>query len=129
MSKHAAALSMVVALSMPLAAHAQSAVSPGCPTGISFEFEVDTPAKYVADTSRTVQPTKGDRDSRNVIQFVVDTAGVVASLSLKVLRGTDVNIVDQARASVQAWRYTPAKRDGRSVCQLVQTSVDTAAHR
>ncbi|MES2177550.1 MAG: hypothetical protein V4550_06760 [Gemmatimonadota bacterium] len=112
----------------PIDAAAQR-VSAECPPSIFFEFQVENPARFIVDSSVVVQPTKRVPNPRNLVQFVIDTAGVVMPNSFKVLRATDAAVVTEARETHQRWHYQPATIAGRPVCQFVQTPVDSVAHR
>jgi TonB family protein len=61
---------------------------------------------------------------RNVIgnvrlQFIVDSAGVMDPLSVRVLFATAPEFVDAIRAVIPDWKFFSAKRAGRLVRQLV----------
>jgi hypothetical protein len=86
-----------------------------------FEFQVEREARFVAED---VSPRPAsDASSANLVQVVVDTAGVPDLVTLRVLRAADTALVRAAITAAARWRFTPAMIGGRKVCQLVQTPV------
>jgi TonB family protein len=57
---------------------------------------------------------------RVVVEFVVDTAGVVDPASIEIVSATDDLFARSVRQALAAARFTPARRRGRPVRQLVQ---------
>jgi len=94
-----------------------------CPTGVFFKFQLDEQAHFIADSTLTVQPTEGMRNSANVVQFVVDTIGKIAPGSFRVMKVTDHAVVQDAKQMSERWRFKPARSAGRAVCELVQSSI------
>src|ERR671930_203626 len=71
-----------------------------------FEFQVDEPAVLV---SRDISPTPdAHAPALNLVQFVVDTAGVPDLVTFKILRMADSALVRQAYNTAGTWRYLPA---------------------
>ena len=113
-------LSMLTLL--PFAAQAQSA--PVCPdSGLHFEFQTSRPARWVSDTTLVVRPTAAIQNPANLVQFVVDPAGVPEPRSFRVLRSTDSALVVDVRQTFVRWRYSSAMMHGCRVRQLIQTPV------
>ncbi len=94
-----------------------------------FEFQVDRPARWSGSDSTLPYPdtSLAGRDlffeDLALVQFIVDTAGVPVSQSLRVLRRPDSLTVATVRASLSRWRYEPAIALTCKVPQLVQTSL------
>lgn len=86
-----------------------------------FEFQVDKQAKYVGDSSVSPHPSR--TGSGALVQFTVDSTGMVQPQSFKVLRMNDSALVADARMVLARWRFTPAEVGGRKVSQLVQTEI------
>jgi hypothetical protein len=116
-------LTLVAAISLAgsqLAAQAAKA----CPTKPFFEFQVDEPAAFVRDTASPVYPqASGERAPANLVEFIVDTAGVADTASLKVLRAADRALINEVRAALPRWRFVPARVGSCKVIQLFQTPV------
>jgi hypothetical protein len=86
-----------------------------------FDFQVDQPAVLM---SRDISPTPdANAPVFNLVQFVVDTAGVPDPTTFRILRMADSALVRQAYESAPKWRYVPAIYARRKVCQVVQTPV------
>lgn len=62
-------------------------------------------------------------EGRVVVQFVVDTNGRVEPGSIKVITASEEGFSDPSVAAVKEFRFRPAKRQGRSVRQIVQLPV------
>lgn len=122
---------MAVAAALASSAAAARASGQACvaPTNPLFEFQVDRPAAYVGDTTRTPRPARErfvrarEHPEVLVVQFVVDTAGVAEPRSFRVLQAPSTAAADSARAALPAWRFTPAVQRGCRVPQLVQTAI------
>lgn len=54
------------------------------------------------------------------LEFVVDTNGVPEVKTARVRRSTDVQYTDAVLATLPRWRYSPAKKDGVPVRQIVR---------
>jgi hypothetical protein len=104
-------------------ARAQSAHPACADSTVFFEFQVTTHARWIADSALVVHPTPTVKNPANLVQFVVDTAGVPAPATLRVLKRTDAAVIAEARASMSTWRYRPAILNGCPVRQLVQTPI------
>ena len=80
-----------------------------------FEFEVTTGA-----TSTSVQRASAS-GTEPIVQFVVDSAGVVdtATVEIVTIRGRELS-QRAAIAAVRDWRFRPAQIAGCAVTQLVQ---------
>jgi hypothetical protein len=97
-----------------------------------FEFQVERPATFVGPTDTRPRPASPQPPAneplgdRAVVQFVVDTSGVVVESSVKVVRADSDSTaaVDAVRAASRHWRYSPARVQGCPVRQLVQTTVE-----
>jgi hypothetical protein len=99
-----------------------------CPDSTTFfEFQVvaagGKPTRWIEDTALAVYPVPATRNPANLVQFVVDTAGVPVARSFHPLKVTDTAVVAAARQSLAQWRFTPAVRDGCKVRQLIQTPI------
>lgn len=120
-------LSLVWFLTLALQAQPQQPARVCPDSTIFFEFQVGSadgqPARWISDSSLAVHPMPKIQSPPNLVQFVVDTAGVPVARSFHVLKVTDSAIVAEARASITRWRFTPAIRDGCHVRQLVQTPI------
>jgi hypothetical protein len=95
--------------------------SPGSPVPqTAFEFQVQKPASYVGGTSVSPHPVAS---GNTVVQFVVDSSGMIRPSTFKVLKAEDSEIIEDARRMLGQWRYLAAEIDGRKVAQLVQTAI------
>jgi hypothetical protein len=95
-----------------------------CPDSTTFfEFQVGVAARWIADTTLAVHPLAATRSPRNLVQFVVDTAGVPVTRTFHALKVTDPDLVTEARRSLAQWRFTPAVLGGCNVRQLIQTPI------
>lgn len=115
----------VLARSIP---HHAETTSHLCPDSTTFfEFQVvaadGDPAHWIVDTSLAVHPTSRSQNPLNLVQFVVDTAGTPVARTFHAIKITDTAIVNEARRSINEWRFTPAVRDGCKVRQLIQTPI------
>lgn len=59
-------------------------------------------------------------EGKAVVQFVVDTLGLVDTLSFAVIEATHAQFAEAVRAVLPAMRFTPAIMSSRKVKQLVQ---------
>lgn len=62
-------------------------------------------------------------EGRVVVQFVVDQNGRVEAGSVKVISASQQDFAEPTRAAVNEFRFRPAKRQGRTVRQIVQIPV------
>ncbi len=88
-----------------------------------FDFQVDTPAAMAPGSVGPRYPTaqRAAGVSGNVLaQFVVNTDGSVDSASIKVLVASDSVFAAAVRASLVVVRFSPARKGGAAVRQLVQ---------
>lgn len=89
--------------------------------------QVDVPAKV--DPENPVEPVYPDSLKRAhvpgeaIVEFVVDTAGVVETETVGVVASSDPKFGEAVRYAVPAARFTPALKAGRRVRQLVQLPV------
>jgi hypothetical protein len=86
----------------------------------AFEFQVQKPAAYVGGTAVSPHPVAS---GNTVVQFVVDSSGMIRPSTFKVLKAENGEIIEDARRMLGQWRYLPAEIDGRKVAQLVQTAI------
>ena len=91
-----------------------------------FEFQVETPARFIADSLSRVSGWVPGRETRGdslAVQFIVDTVGRPEAGTFKVLRAQREVMADSVRQALPTWRYVPARLRGCRVRQLVQTGV------
>jgi hypothetical protein len=81
---------------------------------------VEKPAHYNADASVSPHPVGAGRD---VVQFVVDSAGRPVAATFRILRSSDSTLVMDARRMLTRWSYLPAELGGCRVPQMVQTAI------
>jgi hypothetical protein len=104
---------------------------PSPPSGAPafFDFQVETPARYIADDNKLPHPdaTLNQRPPFSgdfaLVQFIVDTTGVPDVKSLKILRHPEGLVADSVRAAAVQWRFRPATLGGCRVPQLVQSAL------
>lgn len=60
---------------------------------------------------------------RVVVEFVVDTTGMVEPMSLRVVEASNRGFERSAREAALGARFTPARAQGRRVRQLVRQGV------
>jgi protein TonB len=121
---------LVCALGLPDAAVAQSASRRI--VGHDHAFVVETsvvpapnaPAPEYPAALRTMR-----LDGEVLVQFVVDTNGVIDLNSLRVRQTTHPLFVDAVRVVLGKWQFTPGKRDGHLVRQWVQRRIKFTAPR
>lgn len=96
-----------------------------CPTGLPLftEASVQTPARFVADSSVRPTPVSIRHDSANVVRFVVDTNGRVEPQTFYGLRVTDSSMFRRAQNNIGRWRYEPARASGCRVRQIVMAAL------
>jgi hypothetical protein len=61
------------------------------------------------------------------IEFVVDTTGKIETGTARVVRANDTQFAESVIASLPAWKYEPANRDGKLVRQLVSSHQSISA--
>lgn len=92
-----------------------------------FDFQVEQPATFIADSTVSPRPaeTRAGRaqDVRTLVSFIVDSLGVPETRSFKLLRASDAEVARRAKEVFARWRYSPARVGGCRVPQLVQTEV------
>ena len=117
-------LVLLAALGIPLATtHAQSAGNAPPRPPVYFDFQVDSGAQLIVGTANPKYPeahkaakVEGDL----LVQFVVDTAGMVELTTFKVLKFADSLFVQSVRDALPDMRFFPAYAGGKKVKQLVQ---------
>lgn len=114
----------------PCVVRAQACAPPARPY---FEFQVERPAAFIADTTVSPRPVtvRSPRDAPRgtLVSFVVDTLGRPDSTTYRVIRDVEPGLAEEGRAVVGKWRYHPARVSGCVVPQLVQTPLERAAVR
>ena len=88
------------------------------------DCEVDVVAKQRGSTPRlawspNTTASAGQACFRARFEFVVDTAGLPESGTIRRVSSTDANFESAVRDQLSALRYFPAEKDGRRVRQLV----------
>ena len=112
-----------------VAPSAQSAsVQCGVPTHPYFEFQVESPARVIPDSTHphpTVDPFAGKMGDSGamIVQFVVDTSGRPVASTLKILKTPSDAMSRSVRSVFMAWRFRPARVASCPVPQLLQTEV------
>jgi TonB family protein len=90
---------------------------------VYFEFKVEKPAVQAPGSSgpRYPEPERSTGvEGDVVVQFVVDTTGVMVPGSFKVLRASAQSFADAVRDALPSMRFVPAETKGHKVKQLVQ---------
>ncbi|MDQ4080753.1 MAG: energy transducer TonB [Gemmatimonadota bacterium] len=89
---------------------------------IATAIDVDSIARVVHSAAPGYPETLLARnvEGKAVVQFVVDTLGLVDTLSFAVIEATHAEFADAVRAVLPAMRFTPAIMSSRKVRQLVQ---------
>lgn len=89
---------------------------------IASAIDVDSVARVVESAGPEYPPTLLARnvEGKAVVQFIVDTLGLVDTLSFTVVETTHVEFAEAVRAVLPAMRFTPAIMSSRKVRQLVQ---------
>jgi len=106
--------------SVPLPAADSAAIMAKAHAAEAARSQVQKPAVYVGDPSVSPHPAA---TGETVVQFVVDSTGVIRPSTLKVIHVNDVRLVEDAKRVLGKWRYIPAEVDGRKVSQLVETAI------
>ncbi len=120
-----AALCLVVGSLRTSAQSPVQAVFAPCPTGLPLftEASVQVPARLVADSTVRPRPVSTQRDSANVVSFVVDTTGRVEPSTLVALHVADSSLFRRVQNNIGRWRYEPARASGCRVRQVVIVSI------
>lgn len=106
--------------SVPLPAADSAAIMAKAHAAEASKVQGEKQAVYVGDTAVSPHPASS---GSTVVQFVVDSTGRVRASTFKVVRVTDLALVDDAKRVLRRWRYMPAEIDGRKVSQLVETAI------
>ena len=83
----------------------------------------DVGAKQIPGTGRLRYPDDmrtANREGEVYTMFVVDERGLVDTSSFRVTRATDPAFVAAVRAALPTMRFTPARKGGRAVRQVVE---------
>ena len=94
-----------------------------------FEFQVETPARFLADSvmlsTGTAYPSDASPRGGDTVtvQFIVGVDGRPEAGTLKVLRANRPELMAETTLSYERWRYVPARMGRCPVRQLVQTNV------
>lgn len=93
---------------------------------VYFDFQVDRGARGIGR-----RPTPHRSDEGGLVQFIVDTAGVPESGSLRVVKRPTIGVVDTAAAwrRLRARRFAPAVYRGCRVRAVVQEKAPALADR
>jgi TonB family protein len=99
---------------------------------VYFEFQVERPVTQIAnglgprypDSLRTAK-VEGDV----LVQFVVDTTGLIQLATFKVLKSSHQQFTEAVRTGLSQMRFAPALVGGRKVRQLVQQPFQFAQSR
>lgn len=115
---------IVVSCLTPISAKAQACTPPARPL---FEYQVETPATFIPDSTMSPRPHQEPRGVRDpnlmLVSFVVDTLGQPDLNTYKVVRTQDHSLVQETKAVLGKWRYRPALVGQCRVPQLVMTAV------
>ncbi len=91
--------------------------------GVYFEYQVENPVMPDSGSRAPIYPAQlrsAGVEGQVLVQFVVDTTGVVDLSSFKVLKGSDPRFVEAVRDVLPGMRFVSARTGGRKVKQLVQ---------
>ena len=102
---------------------ATRAAIPARTDSIFFEYQVNTPAQSLPGGSAPRYPDQLRAEGVEgtvLAQFVVDRQGRPDVASYKVLRATRKEFADAVLTALPGMKFTPARKDGREVRQLVQ---------
>jgi len=121
-----AVLSMACASRAP-ESRPEAAASARVPAEPYYEHEVDVPARFLQRAAPTYPDSLRRQGVRGTVQmeFVVDTLGRAEAPSIRLLRGGTLPagaelLAATAGQSILAMVYSPARRRGRPVRQIVQ---------
>ena len=93
------------------------------PTDSFFEFKLDEPAHQLPGLGTLRYPDAmrtANREGAVRAMFVVDERGLVDVPSFKVLESTDPAFTAAVRAALPTLRFSPARKGGRPVRQLME---------
>jgi hypothetical protein len=93
---------------------------------VFFDFQVDRRVREIAPRAAPHGSEEG-----GLVQFIVDTAGVPESASLRVVKRPPIGVVDTAAAwrSIRKRRFAPAVYRGCRVRQVVQEQAPALGDR
>lgn len=121
-------IATAIALVFPIVGTAQPCPPPPPRpnTPIWFDFQTDSPAKFVGETTRLPFPDPTIRGGTSspgfaLAQFVVDTTGKPRAETLRMLLLPPELPLDSVRAVIAQWKFAPAKLGRCLVPQIVQT--------
>jgi len=107
--------------SVPLPSADSAAIMAKAHSATAPSTQIEKPAVYVGAPGVSPHPAS---TGETVVQFVVDSTGIVQPSTFKVVRVRDVTLVEDAKRVLRRWHYTPAEIGGRKVSQLVQTAIE-----
>ena len=89
---------------------------------VASAIDVDSVARVVESAAPAYPATllAQNVEGKAVVQFVVDTLGLVDTQSFRVIEATHAQFAEAVRAVLPAMRFTPAIVSSRKVKQLVQ---------
>ena len=89
---------------------------------VATAIDVDSVARVVESAAPAYPATllAQNVEGKAVVQFVVDTLGLVDTLSFRVIEATHAQFAEAVRAVLPVMRFTPAIVSSRKVKQLVQ---------
>lgn len=109
----------------------RQAVAPTASTS-PLTSEGDAGAKQIPGTGSLRYPDamrKANREGEVHVMFVVDERGLVDTSSFKVRESTDPAFTAAVRAALPTMRFTPARKSGRAVRQVVELPFTFALQR
>lgn len=109
---------------VPVLLSAQAAPARCSDSTIYFEFQVTRAAEWIVDTTLEARPAPQAPRPPNLLQFVIDTAGVPEAERIHPLRAADRALMAEALRSLPRWRFTPAVRGECKVRQVIQTAIE-----
>ena len=92
------------------------------------ECAVDQHARLLRSPQRLdFRPPPGGKTCYNAeIEFVVDTAGIPQTDTVKVIRSNDPSYLDAVLRVLPSWRYQAARLNGQPVRQIIRAKQDMA---
>jgi TonB family protein len=89
---------------------------------VATAIDVDSVARVVESAAPAYPATllAQNVEGKALVQFVVDTLGLVDTQSFRVIEATHAQFAEAVRAVLPAMRFTPAIVSSRKVKQLVQ---------
>ncbi len=85
---------------------------------------VDAPAEAIRRAPTGYHPLDCKDVASATLLVVVDAAGVPEPRTVRVVRSTSADFATAAGNALRQWRYTPARKGGRKVRQIVQQRFD-----